>query len=148
LIFLLAGLFALISTFSYARETQPDHEKKQHEGAVNTREGIDEHIQKHLKDGYYFDFFVDGKTGTHYGFSLPVILIDNGLHIFMSSEFDYGDKLVKKGGQYYKLYDRQIYKTDASGTINLDENGFPTNDQPFDLSISKNVLFILFVAVL
>ncbi len=37
--------------------------------------------------GCDFNFFSDGETGKHYGFSLPVILWDNGLKVFSSSKF-------------------------------------------------------------
>ena len=109
---------------------------------------IDGYIQHHLADDYSYIFFSDEATGKHYGFSLPVILFDNGLHVFMSSAFDHGNKVVEKGGQFYKLYHGKIYKTDAEGTITYDENHFPTNEKPWDFSITKHVASLFFTTAL
>lgn len=134
---LLVGFFILISAVSFGQE---------HEGPVNTKEGINEMINHHLHDSHYFDFFADGEEGTHYGFALPVILIDNGVHIFSAAQFDRGNELVEKGGQHYRLYDSKIYKTNAEGEIDFDKNGFPSNERPWDFSITKNVMVIFLVA--
>jgi F-type H+-transporting ATPase subunit a len=112
-------------------------------GQINTQEKIDEYIQHHLQDSHDFIFFSDGETGKHYGFPLPVILIDNGLHVFMSSKFHHGEEVVESKGNYFRLYHGKIYKTDALGTITLDEHHHPTNEKPIDLSITKNVVGIL-----
>lgn len=66
----------------------------------------------------------------------------------MSSEFDHGHKLVEKDGQTYKLYHGKIYKTDAAGTIEYDENHYPTNPKPLDFSITKNVAGLLLATFL
>lgn len=109
---------------------------------------VNEHIQHHLADDYSFVFFSDEAKGKNYGFSLPVILIDNGLKVFMSSAFDHGKNVVEKGGQYYRLYHGKIYKTDAQGTISYDEKHFPSNEKPLDFSITKNVASLFFTTVL
>src|SRR5690606_41103313 len=83
-------------------------------GETSSSEEINAHIQHHLKDDYYFNFFTDSKTGKSYGFPLPVILIDGGLKVFSAGEFEHGEKVVEKDGQYYKLYHSKIYKTDAA----------------------------------
>src|SRR5690554_7420677 len=85
---------------------------------------------------YFYSFFADAEKHKHYGFALPIILIDNGLKVFMSSEdFVYNGKVVEKDGQHYKFYHGKIYKTDAEGTINYDEKHHPTNEKPLDFSI-------------
>ncbi len=163
---LAAVLFTASSVFSYAQTTTQELEKsiqeteqsidetlevaEGHEVAVEKTqaEKVQEHIQHHLADDYSFVFFSDEETGKNYGFPLPVILFDNGLKVFMSSEFDYGNKLVEKDGQFYKLYHGKIYKTDAEGTITYDENHFPTNEKPWDFSITKNVASLIFTTVL
>lgn len=104
-------------------------------------------IAHHLVDSYDFTFFGD-KEGNYYGFPLPVILFDNGLKIFSSSEFDHGKKVVEKGGQHYKNYHGKIYKTDTAGTINYDEKHFVTNEKPWDFSITKNVVMIIITGLL
>src|SRR5690606_32059049 len=42
----------------------------------------------------------------------------------------------------------KIYKTDAAGTINYDEQHHPTNAKPLDFSITKNVVGLLLAAFL
>ncbi|MBU8881755.1 ATP synthase F0 subunit A [Flavobacteriaceae bacterium JJC] len=110
-------------------------------------------IDHHLLDGHSFDIMVaknaDG-TEKHIGFPLPVIFYDkaNGFHAFMSSEFHHGEATVESKGGYYKLSHEKIYKTDAAGTINLDEHHHATNEKVLDLSITKSVLMILVTGVL
>lgn len=104
-------------------------------------------IEHHLTDSHDFTFLSD-KEGNHYGFPLPVILVDNGLHIFSSSNFEHGEKVHEVKGTFYKEYHGQIYKTDAAGTINYSEAGVPSNEKPFDLSITKNVAMMIFTGLL
>ena len=86
-------------------------------------------------------FFSDEETGEDYGFPLPVILIDGGVKVFSSSRFDHGKKVAEADGNYYVLSHGKIYKTDAQGTLNYEdeEHEHPTNVQPLDFSITKNV---------
>ncbi|MCK0195248.1 F0F1 ATP synthase subunit A [Ornithobacterium rhinotracheale] len=120
------------------------HDEKQEKSLA---EQIDEDIQHHIMDSHYFDIMHDSETDTYYGFPLPVILWDNGLKVFMSSEFDHGKKVVEKDGNFYKLYHSKIYKTDAAGTLTYDDEHHPTNEKPLDFSITKTVfsIFIAFV---
>lgn len=153
-------LFAITPVFSFAQhsvETAVDVTsktdavaiEKEHVAVEKTQaDKVAEFIEHHLKDDYSYVFFSDEAEGKNYGFSLPVILIDNGLKVFMSSEFDYGDKLVEKDGQTYRLYHSKIYKTDAEGTIFYDEKGIPSNEKPLDFSITKNVVGLFLTTVL
>jgi F-type H+-transporting ATPase subunit a len=124
------------------------HEDNHATGAVNTQEAIDAYIEHHLQDSHDFIFFSDGESGKHYGFSLPVILIDGGLHVFMSSKFHHGEEVVESKGNFYKLYHGKIYKTDALGTIVHDDHGHATNEKPLDLSVTKNVVGILLASLI
>lgn len=112
------------------------------------KEKVAAFIDHHLQDSHDFVFFSDEKEGTHYGFSLPVILLDGGLKIFSSSKLHHGESVAEVDGNFYKLYHGKIYKTDAAGTINYDEHHHPTNVKPLDFSITKNVVSMLFVSVL
>src|SRR6478672_9962347 len=51
-----------------------------------------EFIKHHLLDSHDFHLFSygEGEHQTHVGFPLPVILVDEGLHIFSSSKFNHG----------------------------------------------------------
>jgi len=109
---------------------------------------IKEEINHHILDSYDFGLFSytnDYNEKAHFGFSLPVILWDNGLKVFSSSKFHYGETLAKIDGNYYKVYHNKIYKTDAEGTINYDAKHYPTNIKPLDFSITKNVVMIFVV---
>lgn len=117
-----------------------------HEG-MTMKEEIKAHISHHLQDSYDFHLFTDTETNSHYGFPLPVILIDNGLQIFSSSKFHHGESVAESNGNYYKLYHGKIYKTDAEGTLTV-EDGHPTNAKPLDFSITKNVFSIMVLSLL
>lgn len=107
-----------------------------------------EFIDHHLLDAHDFTLMVD-KEGHHIGFPLPVIFYDNGIHAFMSNSkegFMHGEP-TEIDGSYYKLHHEKIFKTDAAGTLTLGEDGFPTNERPLDLSITKSVLILLLVSV-
>ena len=121
------------------------HDEKQ-EGSLKDK--IKEDIYHHIADSHYFDIFRDSETDTHYGFPLPVILWDNGLEVFMSSEFDHGKKVVNKGDNYYVLHHGDIYKTDATGALAYGKDGHPTNAKPLDFSITKTVFSIIVVCFL
>src|SRR5690554_7845914 len=108
-------LFALIPLMSQASAmdnvVQETAEGSVHETHVAVDPGSKEFVQEfsdhHLMDDYFYSFFADAEKHKHYGFALPIILIDNGLKVFMSSEdFVYNGKVVEKDGQHYKFYHR------------------------------------------
>lgn len=102
-------------------------------------------IGHHVLDGHDFSLFE--YEGQHIGFSLPIILWDNGVHFFSSSKFNHGEAVAESNGNFYVLHHEKIYKSDAAGTLTGDEH-HPTNLQPIDLSITKGVLTIMIVALL
>ena len=115
----------------------------------SSKEFVDAYTQHHLMDDHYYSFFGNAEEHKHYGFGLPVILVDNGLKVFMSTEdFVYKGTVVENGGQHYKYYHGKIYKTDASGDLKLDSHDHPTVEKPFDISITKNVVGLLLATVL
>ncbi|TDR24411.1 F0F1 ATP synthase subunit A [Flavobacterium cheniae] len=152
---------AILPLFSFANVSNDSVKKEAHEvhAAADANHGetaepqdkkakVDAYIQHHLQDSHDFTFFSDEKEGKHYGFSLPVILIDNGLKVFSSSKFHHGETVAEVDGNFYKLYHGKIYKTDAAGTINYDEHHHPKNAKPLDFSITKNVFSMLFTSAL
>lgn len=112
------------------------------------REQIKSDIQHHLLDAYDFHLFTDKSTETHVSFPLPVILWDEGIHMFMSSKFHHGESVAESKGNFYKIYHNKIYKTDALGGIAVDNHGHPTNAKPFDFSITKNVFSVLVISII
>lgn len=158
-LFIIATLLMMFNTINvlasnnsdsvHTASTSGNHEEAHHEEKmVSPKEKVNAHIQHHLKDDYYFTFYSDEAENKHYGFALPVILIDNGLKVFSASEFDHGETVVEKDGQHYVLYHGKTYKTDALGTITYDEHHHPTNERPLDFSITKNVVSLLFTSAL
>ncbi|PZX95265.1 ATP synthase F0 subunit A [Flavobacterium aquariorum] len=122
-----------------------------HAEPTDVKSKVKAFIKHHVLDSHEFSFFQDDETGVHYGFSLPIIIYDNGFQIFSSSKFEHGEAVAESNGNFYKInhHDGKIYKTDAAGTITEDEkSGHPTNVRPLDLSITKSVLSILIAAVL
>ena len=130
-------------TTAVASEVAPKAEGETSE----IREQIKEVIGHHVLDGHEFSLFADKETGEHYGFPLPIILWDNGVHFFSSSKFNHGEAVAESNGNFYKLHHEKIYKTDAAGTLTGDEHN-PTNAKPIDLSVTKGVLTIMVVALL
>ncbi|MBT8301394.1 MAG: F0F1 ATP synthase subunit A [Maribacter sp.] len=148
--FLLKILLAAVlllgnSAFASVKEDSSEEPKK------DLKTEIKEYINHHLQDSHDFSLFsYTNDTGEHIyvGSSLPVILWDNGLKVFSSSKFHHGETLAEVDGNYYKLYHSKIYKTDAEGTINYDEEHHATNVKPIDFSITKNVVMIIVTGLL
>jgi F-type H+-transporting ATPase subunit a len=138
---LLTALFSA-PNFLYAKEDNPSKDLKTE---------IKEYITHHLEDAYDFSLFsYTNSEGEHIyvGIPLPVILWDEGLQVFSSSKLHHGEEVAQVGSNYYKLEHGKIYKTNAQGTINYDETHHATNVAPLDLSITKGVVSMLFIASL
>jgi F-type H+-transporting ATPase subunit a len=139
-------VFLLFVTVSVSAKSEPKNE-----GSKDIKTEIKEYINHHLLDSHDFSLFsykTDEGEKIYIGPPLPVILWDNGLKVFSSSKLKHGKAVAEVGGSYYKLYHGKIYKTDAEGTINYDEENHVANEKPLDFSITKNVVFIIFVSVL
>ncbi|KRD11336.1 ATP synthase F0 subunit A [Flavobacterium sp. Root901] len=160
--FILAALVACLPLMSFSNtekdsahvQTEAVHEgaaEGQHAEPTDVKSKIKAFIGHHVLDSHDFTLFQDDETGKHYGFPLPVILWDNGLHIFSSSKFHHGHEAAESNGNFYAInhHDGKIYRTDASGKITEDEaTGHPTNVRPLDFSITKTVLSIMAAALL
>jgi F-type H+-transporting ATPase subunit a len=155
--FLVVILIAFLPIFSIANpvgdDTKANQEVAKQDEAQSepkdVKSEIKEFINHHILDAHHFTFNANKETGEHYGFSLPIILWDNGIEFFMSSEFHHGpsESVAEHNGNFYKLHHEKIYKTDATGTL-TEEHGHPTNVRPLDLSITKSVVGIFFIAIL
>ena len=145
----LAKLFTitlLIFSLTVTAQFNEEHEGSLEEVSLKTK--IKESINHHLLDTHDFIFFSDSETGKHYGFSLPVILWDEGFQLFSSSKFHHGETVAENNGNYYRLYHNKVYRTDARGTVTLDDHNHPTQIKPFDFSITKSVLMIIVTGIL
>ena len=156
--FILVALVACLPLISFANpeadtvkvKTEVAHEvtEEAHAEPTDVKSKIKEFINHHLLDAHDFTLSVNEETGEHYGFSLPIILWDNGLQVFSSSKFHHGEEIAEHNGNYYVLHHEKIYKTEADGTLTEGAHGHPTNATPLDLSITKSVVGILGIAVL
>ena len=125
---IITGLVIIVlSVFSL-----PSVASESEEEAFNPSELIDHHI-KDAHDWHLWDSKDENGALHPVSISLPVILIDDGLQIFMSSKFHHGQDVVESGGNYYFNAHEHIYKTDASGKLNHDAEGNITNAHPLDL---------------
>jgi F-type H+-transporting ATPase subunit a len=139
---LLAILFTLAYSSSVSANDPHSHNTHDHQEVEkkDLRTEIKETIAHHLQDAHYYEI-------THgLSFSLPVILWDDGLHVFMSSKFHHGQSTAESQGKHYKLYHGKIYSTDAQGTLEYDQNHHVLNPKPLDLSITKNVFIIILMS--
>jgi F-type H+-transporting ATPase subunit a len=159
--FILAAIVACLPLISIANVTQDSLKVNAETTALvapkivdedsERQAKIDEVIGHHVLDGHEFSLFSDEESGAHYGFSLPIIIWDNGIQLFSSSKFNHGEAVAESNGNYYVLHHERIYKTEASGKLNMetvDGEEHPTNIQPLDFSITKGVLTIIVVAFL
>ncbi|WP_185859957.1 F0F1 ATP synthase subunit A [Blattabacterium cuenoti] len=96
-------------------------------------------IIEHVSDSH--EWHVIGNHENGIIFSLPVFLWNNGWEFFLSSQFSHG-KVVKGKYGNYKMFQEKIYKTNSVGSLYIDSRGYPTNDRPWDFSITKNVVSI------
>ena len=155
--FILTTLVACLPLISFANP-EPDANKEKievttaagkeaHAEPTDVKSKIKEFINHHLLDAHDFTVSANEETGEHYGFSLPIILWDNGIQVFSSSRFHHGEEVAEHNGNFYVLHHEKIYKTDAAGTL-TEEHGHPTNVRPLDLSITKSVVGILGIAIL
>lgn len=144
-LFIPAIFLILIGTFGFASEA-PEKEK-----SGDLRSEIKAYIRHHLEDTHDFSigsYTTEEGKKKYIGFSLPVILWDNGLVTFSSGKLKHGKAVVEVNGTYYKLYHGKIYKTDAEGNITYDDQHHPTNNKPLDLSLTKSVVTMLATALL
>ena len=164
--FILAIAMALMPIVNFANPTNDStkveiHETQKTSEVAHEEHGetpkdlkteIKEYINHHLLDSYDFHLFSwkdDAGKDHHIGFPLPVILWDNGLHVFSSSEFHHGEAAAESNGNYYRLFHNKIYKVgSADEQVTLDEHHHPTNVKPLDFSITKSVFMILLVSVI
>jgi len=148
IIFKVALALTLMGSLGVAAAESP---KEAHTEGTDLKTEIKEYIQHHLQDSYDFSLYsYTDEQGNHVyvGAPLPVILWDNGIQLFSSGALHHGESVAESNGNYYALAHGKIYKTDAQGTLNYDENHHITNAKPLDFSITKSVVAMFFVGAL
>ena len=148
IIFKVALALTLMGSLGVAAAESP---KEAHAEGTDLKTEIKEYIQHHLQDSYDFSLYsYTDEQGNHVyvGAPLTVILWDNGIQLFSSGALHHGESVAESNGNYYALAHGKIYKTDAQGTLNYDENHHITNAKPLDFSITKSVVAMFFVGAL
>jgi F-type H+-transporting ATPase subunit a len=108
-------------------------------------------IMHHISDAHGFHIYGEGHDAV--SVPLPVILwTEKGLVTFMSSEFhhdSHGHHVVEKSGMYFVNFHEDIFQLDnPNEKLSLDEEGHPTNTEPLDFSITKNVFTLLLAGLI
>lgn len=116
-------LIALFSVFSFTVSAQDhehdahgEHADHSHEGEAshdtheeesgNDAEANKEFINHHLLDAH--DFHITEGVS----FPLPVMILDEGFHFFMSSKFHHGHEIVESNGKRFMEYHSKIYSVE------------------------------------
>jgi F-type H+-transporting ATPase subunit a len=112
-------------------------------------------IMHHISDAHKIHWWGEGHESVSW--PLPVILwTNNGLVTFMSSQFhhdDNGEQVAEKNGQKFVVFHSKIYyanetPNDNGQFIDLDEAHNVSSLKPIDISITKNVVGILFIGII
>lgn len=119
--------------------------------AAEKKESETGYILEHIKDSHSWHLFdIDGEA---VAVPLPVILYSSeaGLTVFSSGAFHHdhsGEHGVTRGAYtYYNLHEK-IYQVPAGEELHVSEDGHAEAAIPFDLSITKNVFFMLISALI
>ena len=99
-----------------------------------------EMIIDHIKDGH--DWHIMTIRDRHISIPLPILLIHDGkFHAFMSSKFHHGHA-------DYRGFRLMSEGEHAGKIVHVDAQGHISPKLPIDLSITKNVFSLIFVAIL
>lgn len=126
-------------------ETTGDNHKQTEEKAFNAKEMILHHIAD-AHDWHFWDVTDEDGVKHPVSLPLPVIVSHNGqLDVFLSSAFHHGETPVTKGNNTYVLHHGEIYVAkDETGELTYDDQHHPINAKALDLSMTKNVVSMLF----
>ncbi|MFT6500626.1 MAG: F-type H+-transporting ATPase subunit a [Crocinitomicaceae bacterium] len=150
-------VLVLISPFAVIANPEGEHGEPTEELTPEEQRGRNnEFVKHHTQDSHDFGILTIESEDKYYGFGLPVILYDEGMHFFMSGAFDHGHKVVASNGKYFKLntHDGKIYSCDEHGAVLFSEvkgkNGEVTVAaiMPWDFSITKNVVTVFLMCLL
>ncbi len=144
--------FALSLAFTASAISSEEHAEESHEETSHETEeefNAAGHAVHHALDAHEFHI-ADGAV-----IPLPVILwTDNGLVMFMSSEFhhdDSGHHIVEKNGMKFAKIHEKIFQLDEGAShVEFDADHHATNAHEviLDFSLTKNVITIFLVAFL
>lgn len=133
-----------------------------HEGEKHKEEkfNVGEYIMHHVKDAHEWHLWGGHHNST--SIYLPIILVDGGLKTFSSSHFYHGEAveyidaethdtlhyvLGEGPAANYALFHEKIYKVEG-GKLHFEKGHVHGAIMPFDLSITKNIAFMLIACIL
>lgn len=107
-------------------------------------------ILHHVADVHDWHVYGEGENAIHV--HLPIILIDGGLVVFSSGDFNvvhsaHGHEYKTTADGKYAITHEKIYKTE-NGALHFDAEGHATNEKPLDFSITRNVASMLLSMVI
>jgi len=159
--FLLTLTIALFSVVTFAQHEESHGAKEGNHDThaasgnlIDTPEEVKAYSEHHLKDSHDFSLYINGSTGEHVGFPLPVIVwTSKGVRTFMSSAFHHNDDghvLVEKDGVTLTKIHSKIYELDSEATaVTFDDSHHATNAaKVLDFSITKSVVGMLLASLL
>ncbi|MBI2258007.1 MAG: F0F1 ATP synthase subunit A [Flavobacteriia bacterium] len=121
---------------------------------------VGEMIMHHIKDAHEWHLWGEGHSGT--SIYLPVIVLNNGLQVFSSSNLYHGTEVeavdIKSGKKItylkgegsasnYALYHEKIYSL-KNGDLQFEDGHVHNAVTPIDFSITKNVLSLFFGSII
>jgi len=122
---------------------------------------VSEMIMHHVKDAHEWHLWGPEHGGT--SIYLPVLLMDDGVQMFSSSDFYHGKvkstidhKAPHNSFEYYEgigaakgyaMFHEKIYKL-KNGNLNIEDGHVHGNIKPFDFSITKNVVSLIIGSLL
>lgn len=119
---------------------------------------VTETIMHHISDAHEWHIIGEGEGAV--SVYLPIILLDNGVKVFSSSNFYHGEEIHgedAKGKEFhyvkgvgaaagYAMAHEKIYKLNSKGELYY-HDGHAVNAKPMDFSITKNTLSLFIGAV-
>lgn len=150
----LLGLLTFIVAISASLQTLASDTNQGGDTKEERKKEVSEYVKHHNLDTHDFGLYSytdDHGEEHHIGFSLPVILWSDGLHVFSSSRFHHGEEVVASNGKFFAMdtHTYKIYETDLNGEIRYGADGHHVeNPKPLDFSITKSVFMIFIVSLL
>lgn len=141
----------------------------EHEESSEKPFNVSEMIMHHVKDAHEWHLWGPAHGGT--SIYLPIILVDGGLKTFSSSHFYHGEarsitvekfdstknETITKEFDYvlgvgpatgYAMFHEKIYKLENNELHFTADSDHPHNIKPTDLSMTKNIAFMLIACLL
>lgn len=157
------NFIALLAIFSLNFANATDNATAENGGHSSTEKekfNVSDMIMHHIKDAHEWHLWGPEHGGS--SIYLPIILVDGGLKVFSSKHFYHGElkshfnEVSKKTLHYvvgvgpaegYAMFHEKIYKLEG-GELHFEGDHVHGANKPFDMSLTKNVAFMLIAVTL